>query len=89
MMTLFQTISDGIHWHEVMTPLTSTISPWLSLGFVVCLEAFRQSRTCLCETRVWGGSDYAVLAHLNKGVNPHFQSWIMTVMFRFGNVVKL
>mmetsp|Transcript_2553 Transcript_2553/g.6477 ORF Transcript_2553/g.6477 Transcript_2553/m.6477 type:complete len:687 (-) Transcript_2553:66-2126(-) len=38
MMTLFQTISDGIHWHEVMTPLTSTISPWLSLGFVVYIS---------------------------------------------------
>mmetsp|Transcript_31340 Transcript_31340/g.73077 ORF Transcript_31340/g.73077 Transcript_31340/m.73077 type:complete len:756 (+) Transcript_31340:117-2384(+) len=38
MMTLFQTVSDGIHWHEVMTPLTATISPWLSIGFVVYIS---------------------------------------------------
>merc|ERR1711879_97426 len=31
MLTLFQTISDGIHWGEVLEPLSKFCSPWLTL----------------------------------------------------------
>jgi len=35
MLVLFQTISDGIHWGEVMKPLTEFVSPWLVGAFIV------------------------------------------------------
>jgi len=35
MLSLYQMISEGIHWHEVLEPLTEFCSPWLALVFVV------------------------------------------------------
>jgi len=33
MICLYATISEGIHWYEIMSPLTMYISPWLQLVF--------------------------------------------------------
>lgn len=33
MLTLYQTISEGIHWHVAMKPLVVSCSPWMSLMF--------------------------------------------------------
>lgn len=35
MLSLYQTISDGIHWHEVMDPLASHCSQWIALVFAL------------------------------------------------------
>jgi len=35
MLTLYQTISDGVHWGEIMEPLAEHCSPWLALAFVL------------------------------------------------------
>lgn len=37
MLSLYETISDGIHWHEVMDPLKD-ITPWLSVLFAVYIS---------------------------------------------------
>eukprot|EP00747_Dinoflagellata_sp_TGD_P179348 gnl/TRDRNA2_/TRDRNA2_30014_c0_seq1.p1 gnl/TRDRNA2_/TRDRNA2_30014_c0~~gnl/TRDRNA2_/TRDRNA2_30014_c0_seq1.p1 ORF type:complete len:535 (+),score=99.22 gnl/TRDRNA2_/TRDRNA2_30014_c0_seq1:58-1662(+) len=34
MLSLYQTMSEGIHWKEVMDPLVENISPWMALYFV-------------------------------------------------------
>eukprot|EP00927_Polykrikos_kofoidii_P085251 TRINITY_DN9220_c0_g1_i2.p1 TRINITY_DN9220_c0_g1~~TRINITY_DN9220_c0_g1_i2.p1 ORF type:complete len:818 (-),score=137.95 TRINITY_DN9220_c0_g1_i2:81-2480(-) len=34
MIALFQTISDGVHWRQILDPLTEHCSMWLELGFV-------------------------------------------------------
>lgn len=33
MLTLYETISEGIHWHDVMDPLVEYCNPWLALVF--------------------------------------------------------
>jgi voltage-gated sodium channel len=34
MLTLFETVSEGIHWGEVLNPLSEFCSPWLTLLFI-------------------------------------------------------
>lgn len=33
MLSLYEVMSEGIHWHEVMSPLSHHCSPWLALFF--------------------------------------------------------
>jgi Ca2+-binding EF-hand superfamily protein len=33
MLTLYESISDGVHWKHVMDPLREEVSPWLALTF--------------------------------------------------------
>jgi len=42
MLTLFETVSEGIHWGEVLKPLSVYCSPWLTLAFLgyVCFVLF-------------------------------------------------
>jgi len=42
MLTLFETVSEGIHWGEVLRPLSVHCSPWLTLAFLgyVCFVLF-------------------------------------------------
>eukprot|EP00747_Dinoflagellata_sp_TGD_P187760 gnl/TRDRNA2_/TRDRNA2_45737_c0_seq2.p1 gnl/TRDRNA2_/TRDRNA2_45737_c0~~gnl/TRDRNA2_/TRDRNA2_45737_c0_seq2.p1 ORF type:complete len:405 (+),score=69.54 gnl/TRDRNA2_/TRDRNA2_45737_c0_seq2:926-2140(+) len=35
MLSLYETVSDGIHWGEVLKPLAECISPWMTVGFVL------------------------------------------------------
>jgi len=35
MLSLFEVLSDGIHWHEIMDPLTLHCTRWLVLAFVL------------------------------------------------------
>lgn len=35
MLALYEILSDGIHWSEIMDPLTQHCSPWLAIAFVV------------------------------------------------------
>eukprot|EP00747_Dinoflagellata_sp_TGD_P047601 gnl/TRDRNA2_/TRDRNA2_145100_c0_seq1.p1 gnl/TRDRNA2_/TRDRNA2_145100_c0~~gnl/TRDRNA2_/TRDRNA2_145100_c0_seq1.p1 ORF type:complete len:620 (-),score=84.38 gnl/TRDRNA2_/TRDRNA2_145100_c0_seq1:64-1923(-) len=38
MLTLFMTMSEGIHWGEVQEPLSEFISPWCTLVFVLYMS---------------------------------------------------
>jgi len=42
MLTLFETVSEGIHWAEVLKPLSVYVNPWLTLAFIgyVCFVLF-------------------------------------------------
>merc|ERR1712194_965686 len=35
MLSLFETISEGIHWGEIMDPLVEECSAWLALVFII------------------------------------------------------
>jgi len=39
MLSLFETVSEGIHWGDVLKPLSEYCSPWLTLVFI-CYVAF-------------------------------------------------
>merc|ERR1712045_383287 len=34
MLYLYEAVSDGIHWNELLEPLDKHCSPWLALAFV-------------------------------------------------------
>jgi hypothetical protein len=38
MLSMYEIISDGIHYHDVMDPLTKYCSPWLALVFVAYMS---------------------------------------------------
>jgi len=38
MLFLYETISEGNHWHEVVKPLMEQCSPWLALVFVIYMS---------------------------------------------------